>query len=109
MKLVYKDESYHTEVFTTIKPVKGRQNGFKIVINGGPQFEIEPSGSLDSVFLRKSKDNQLLGLLTTDGELVRKPSENIDKLHFLSKLNLIPKKPATSRPSNGAPEIFDDR
>lgn len=85
---VIHDELSDTKVLYTEKLVAGRlQSEFKFIVNGGPRFTIEPSGKSGSFFLRKTKSHKLVGLLT-NGKL-DKSTQEIEKLFFLSKLDLV--------------------
>lgn len=85
MKLVTQDDTQETKVFTThIKSSAGKQQQFRIVIEGGPRFYLEPSGEEGSYFLSSSRNNKLIGLLDRDGVL----HKSTNKLFYLNKLNL---------------------
>lgn len=94
MRLVLKDETpVQTSVFSTDVKLRGRKfkKQFSFQINGGPQFQIEPSkAKLDSffVFKKETDGSKLVGLLK-DGKLDHR--SEVDKLLYLSHLNLIPK------------------
>lgn len=89
MKLVIEDETKETRVFSVNKIVRGHLYTLnKIYVQGGPRFSIEPTLIKNSFFLRHSKNDQLVGLLQ-DCALDR--SNEIEKIHYFSKLNLIPK------------------
>lgn len=99
MRLVFEDETHL--VYSTDKFVRGHlQKENKIFVKGEPHYDIEPSvGNSDTVFLKTTNDNKLIGLLK-NGEL-EKPSDRVNQIHFLSKLNLIPRELSQFNISDG--------
>lgn len=93
MRLVVRDESpVQTSLFSKEFKVRGRKfkKQYSLLVEGGPHFQIEPSKArLDTffVFRRVANGSKLVGLLE-DGKLDR--SSKVDKLLYLSQLNLIP-------------------
>lgn len=99
MQLVVEDETY--KVYSTNKLVGGRsQSENKIFVKGEPHYDIEPTvGNSDTIFLKTTYDNRLVGILE-NGKL-EGPSERVKQIHFLGKLNLIPREKQQSSLANG--------
>lgn len=106
MRLVVRDESpVQTSLFSKESKVRGHKfkKQYSLLIEGGPHFQIEPSKArLDTFFLfrREAEGRKLVGLLE-DGKLDQ--SSRVDKLLYLSQLNLIPKNPKPVNEQNLSP------
>lgn len=100
-ELVIHDPPRKTKVFSTNRLARGRlRREFKFVIEGGPSYCIEPVDTLGqgTFFLRRTKNNKLVGLLK-DCKL-EKSQELVEKLFYLSKLDLIPQNRANECAQN---------
>lgn len=87
-KIKNKNYSKNLKLVSIVKSEKGKQvTHLRFLTHNGPTFSIEPAGS-DSFFLKRDKDNKLVGLVQ-DGQ-INESDEYIEKLHHLSKLNLVP-------------------
>lgn len=93
VKLV--DESLDAKIFATKRTV-GRQvvQKYYIVLKREPQFSLESSVRNQCEFIRLTRNNQLVGCIK-DGELER--SNDLEKIFFLSKLDLKPKSNKSSK------------
>lgn len=96
LKLVFQDEE--TKIYSASKTVRGKvHNQIRVCRNDAPEFYIESAtdGSSDTIFLRKAANNEMIGLLTGDGELDRH-KEWAEKVHYFSTLHLKPKQSANT-------------
>lgn len=74
--------------FIKVNESRSKISVIKIILPSGPHFDIEPANCSDTYFLWRSKGHRLVGLVKS-GQLVRS-SRNVEKVHYLSKLDLIP-------------------
>lgn len=94
------DESPDTQLFATKKKHKGKTyEKYIFVLKREPQFTLESyDGECSSEFIKRTSSNQLVGLIE-NGEL--ECSDTVEKIFFLSKLDLKPK----SKISNNAHNV----
>lgn len=81
-------QSPNTKVILSRKRIKGKlSERYYIIRKDEPQFSLEYNACDNSDFIWQSKSNKLLGVIK-DGE-IKKP-KSIEKIFFLSKLDLKP-------------------
>lgn len=89
VNLVVEDKEQSTQVFSTKRLIRGKEHKeYRVIVKNGPRYTIDSADKLGT-FVRRSKDNKLVGLLK-NGEMKR---SRVDQIFFLSKLDLMPKCP----------------
>lgn len=90
------DETHDTKLFITQRTF-GREIIKKhyIVLKREPQFTLESRNGRGFEFIRLTRNNKLVGRLK-NGLLERR--DDVDKVFFLSKLDLVPKSPPLETP-----------
>lgn len=100
VNLVVEDREQSTQVFSTKRLIRGREHKeYRVIVKNGPRYTIDSADKLGT-FIRRSKDNKLVGLLK-NGEMKR---SGVDQIFFLSKLDLMPN---INNSTNGASNFND--